>query len=380
MSSSSQWGADIESRAVGKIGLLWRGDRAADPFSNPRAARLKPLIAALQRLNVVAESVVYQDDALESVRDQLLGLDGVLVWVNPIQDGANRSQLDALLREVAANGAWVSAHPDVMLRLGTKEVLYRTRHLGWGTDTDLYRDAADFRARFPRALANDGVRVLKQARGNGGNGVWKVELTQPAPGADEPGRDALVRVRHAMEKENAASEQLRLGDFLDRCEDYFAWSGCLVDQPFQQRLADGLIRCYFVHEEVVGFLHQWPKGLLEPTAEAARQPVPESVSEGPETPAYSLLRRSVEQEWVPQLKEVLGLGGFALPAIWDADFLYGPKTPAGEDTYVLCEINVSAVWPFPEQAVEKLAQAAAARISPRTAGSSHIRTRAADSD
>jgi hypothetical protein len=268
---------------------------------------------------------------------------------------------------VAASGAWVSAHPDVILTLGTKEVLYRTRHLGWGTDTDLYQDAADFRARFPRALANDGVRVLKQARGNGGNGVWKVELAEPAPGPDEPGRDALVSVRHAMEKENAPSEQLRLGDFLDRCEEYFAWSGCLVDQRFQQRLADGLIRCYFVHEEVVGFLHQWPKGLLEPTAAAAGQPAPESISEGPETAAYSLLRRSVEQEWIPQMKEVLDLRGLALPAIWDADFLYGPKTPAGEDTYVLCEINVSAVWPFPEQAVEKLAQAAVARISSRTA-------------
>jgi len=32
-----------------------------------------------------------------------------------------------------------------------------------------------------------------------------------------------------------------------------------------------------------------------------------------------------------------------LPIIWDADFLYGPKTPSGDDSYVLCEINVSAV-------------------------------------
>jgi hypothetical protein len=64
------------------------------------------------------------------------------------------------------------------------------------------------------------------------------------------------------------------------------------------------------------------------------------------------------------MKRVLGLDTFVLPAIWDADFLYGPRTPAGEDTHVLCEINVSAVWPFPQQAVEKLAQAAAARVRP----------------
>jgi hypothetical protein len=122
--------AGVESEAAGRIGLLWRGDRAADPFSSPRPQRLKPLIAALRRLNMAAEPVVYQDDALDSVRDQLLGLDGVLVWVNPIQDGANRSRLDVLLREAAASGVWVSAHPDVIGALGTKEVLYRTRDLG----------------------------------------------------------------------------------------------------------------------------------------------------------------------------------------------------------------------------------------------------------
>lgn len=357
--------AEFDSDTVPRIGLLWRGDPAADPYSTPGAERLTPLMAALRQLNVTVEPVIYHDDALGSVRDQLLSLDGVMVWVNPVQDGVNRSHLDALLREAAAKGVWVSVHPEVILTLGTKEVLYRTRDIGWGTDTGLYRDAADFRARFPRALARDKVRVLKQARGNGGNGVWKVELADPAPGAGEPGLDALVRVRHAMQQEKAQSEQLRLGDFLERCEEYFAWSGCLVDQPFQQRLADGLIRCYFVHDEVVGFRHQWPRGLLEPTTEAARQPAPPSVCEDPETPAYRLLRQSVEQQWIPQMKQILGLDTFALPAIWDADFLYGPKTSAGEDTYVLCEINVSAVWPFPEQAVKKLAHAAAARVASR---------------
>jgi len=321
-----------------------------------------PLITALRRRNIEFEPVLYQDDAVDSVRAQLLALDGVLVWVNPIQDGVDRSHLDALLREAAAKGVWVSAHPDVILTLGTKEVLYRTRGVGWGTDTDLYQSAADFRARFPRVLAKNTVRVLKQARGNGGNGVWKVELAEPASGADEPGPDAVVRVRHAREQEKAQSEQLPLGAFLDRCEEYFAWSGCLVVQPYQQRLADGLIRCYFVHGQVVGFRHQWPRGLLEPTTEAARQPAPATFCEDPGAPAYRVLRQSLER-WMPRMQQVLGLDTFALPAIWDADFLYGPKTPAGDDTYVLCEINVSAVWPFPDQAVEPLIQAALARIA-----------------
>jgi hypothetical protein len=35
--------------------------------------------------------------------------------------------------------------------------------------------------------------------------------------------------------------------------------------------------------------------------------------------------------------------------IWDAGFLYGPHTASGKDTDVLCEINVSSVFPIPEQ-------------------------------
>jgi hypothetical protein len=354
--------ADTGSDAVPRIGLLWRGDRAADPHATTGGERLAPLMSELGRLGAEAVPVLYEDDAAGSVRGQLAGLGGVLVWVNPIQDGVNRSRLDALLREAAGRGVWVSAHPEVILALGTKEVLYRTRGLGWGTDTELYRGTADFRARFPRVLARDRVRVLKQARGNGGNGVWKVELAEPAPGTEDSGPGALVRVRHAMEQEKAPSRELRLGNFLDQCEGYFDWSGSLIDQPYQQRLADGLIRCYFVQDQVAGFRHQWPRGLLEPTTETARQPAPPSFCEDPGTPAYRLLRESVEQ-WVPQMQQILGLDTAALPVIWDADFLYGPKTPAGDDTYVLCEVNVSATWPFPEQAVGQLAQAAVAAVT-----------------
>jgi hypothetical protein len=46
--------------------------------------------------------------------------------------------------------------------------------------------------------------------------------------------------------------------------------------------------------------------------------------------------------------------------------MYGPPTEDGADSYVLCEINVSAVTPFPELAPVKLARAARAKIGLRT--------------
>lgn len=345
------------------MGLMWRGERGPGAAPTRGDALLHPLIDVFAQLGVVARPLVYSDDAIEEVREELLQLDGVLVWVNPIQDGQDRTHLDALLRDAAARGVWVSAHPDTTLRMGTKEVLARTRNLGWGTDTYLYETPADFRDRFPARLAADHVRVLKQHRGNGGQGVWRVELVDTTTGANPPTETlphgSRVRVQHA-DKRDPRVDEMSLGQFMDSCARYFSNSGRIIDQAFQGRLSEGMVRCYLVHDEVVGFCHQWPQGLLPPTTattDTAATSRPH-VMEPPTTPAYQALKTRMEVEWVPQMKGLLDLDVSSMPVIWDADFLYGPKNATGEDTYVLCEINVSAVWPYPEMANHKLAEAA----------------------
>ena len=47
-----------------------------------------------------------------------------MVWVDPIVNGRDRTVLDGLLRDVADRGVFVSAHPDVILKMGTKDVLF----------------------------------------------------------------------------------------------------------------------------------------------------------------------------------------------------------------------------------------------------------------
>src|SRR5215203_3161341 len=241
-----------------RIGVLWRGDRRAEAPA-PRADRgLDGLYAAFDDLGVTVELVPYSADAVEEVRHQLLGLDGVLVWVNPIQDGQDRRLLDRLLRDVSSHGVCVSAHPDTVLRMGTKEVLFRTRDLGWGSDTALYSNIGDCTHNLPERLGRHGRLVVKRARGNGGNGVWKVRLPGGRPGPASP--EVLVRVQDAATKDTS-SDQLTLKTFMRRCEPHLAWSESLIDQVFQARLAEGMVRCYFTHDGVVGFCHQWPKAL-----------------------------------------------------------------------------------------------------------------------
>ena len=73
----------------------------------------------------------------------------------------------------------------------------------------------------------------------------------------------------------------------------------------------------------------------------------------------------MEAEWTPQMMAILGLDAAALPIIWDADFLYGPQTASGEDSYVLCEINVSSCFAIPDQAPTGIARLALNRIRVR---------------
>src|SRR6516162_2573069 len=158
-----------------KIAILWRGDAAARRAATPQNNRFFRIFEELAAVGIHAEPAVYDEEFADEVREQLLAADGVLVWVDPIHQGKTRAALDPFLRDVASRGPWVSAHPDIILKMGVKEVLYQTKHLGWGSDTHLYRSSAEFGAVFPWRLRSSGPRVIKQNRGNGGQGVWKVE-------------------------------------------------------------------------------------------------------------------------------------------------------------------------------------------------------------
>ena len=73
-----------------KLGLLWRGDREARSTVTAQNSRLHRVFEALAMLRVRADPVVYAEEIADEVREQLLALDGVLVWVDPISQGQDR--------------------------------------------------------------------------------------------------------------------------------------------------------------------------------------------------------------------------------------------------------------------------------------------------
>ena len=208
-----------------KIAIVWRGDAVSRAAATPQNNRYHQIISELAAFGIEAEPAVYSEEMHDEVRAQLLKVDGALVWVNPLEGDRSREKLDPMLREVAAAGRFVSAHPDTILKMGTKEILYQTRHLGWGTETLLYRTVEELRDGLLAGVRSGGPRVVKQNRGNAGQGVWKVEwLDQPANAGP------IVRVLEA--RRGSAPETLWLEEFISRCEAYFGWGGCIIDQPF----------------------------------------------------------------------------------------------------------------------------------------------------
>src|SRR5579871_84349 len=157
----SRKGSTLLADKPPRVALLWHGDREARNTANLAENRLRGVAEALRAVGVEAEPAVYNDAFVDEVLAQLLEVDGALVWVNPIEQGCDRTLLDALLRQVADAGVFVSAHPDIIQKMGTKEVLFRTRNMSWGSDIYLYATVQEFREQLTLRLKEGKPRVLK---------------------------------------------------------------------------------------------------------------------------------------------------------------------------------------------------------------------------
>jgi len=343
-----------------RLAIVYPGDSDVRRLATPSNNRFAPLFAAFAERGVEARPAVYNRAQAAGLRDQLLGLDGALVWVNPIDEGHPRDALDAVLREVASAGVFVSTHPDVILKLGTKDVLVDTRDMGWGSDVHRIDTLAQLRAELGARLLDGQSRVLKQWRGHSGIGVWRVQRV-PEPTAF--GAESRVRARHAPR--DSVETEMTFEAFVSLMAPYFDKGGHMVDQAWQPRLTEGMVRCYLVRDTVAGFGLQAVNALYPaPDGDAsAAAPVPsQRLYHPPDVPHLQGLKQRLETDWVPALRRTLGISLDELPLLWDCDFMLGDKPPAAEERYVLCEINVSSVAPFPDSAIEPLVTATVARL------------------
>lgn len=321
-----------------RIALLYPGDAAVRARRDPAESRFAPLFRAFAAAGAAVEPAIYDEAWADELGAALSQVDAVLVWHNPIEHGRPRTRLDALLRELSLRGVFVSTHPDTIDRLGTKDVLLATRALPFGSDCRRHDSPAQLRDDLPSRLAQ-GARVLKPWRGHSGQGVWKVEA-----------RGSGLRVREA--RRGSDSEDCDWDGLLQRLAPAFADGGHVVEQPWAERLPEGMLRAYLVGAQVVGFGHQ-PLVALHPD----QLPGPRLYHPA-EQPEFQDLRRRLDGGWIASLCESVGLDADQLPLLWDADFLHA-------DPWMLCEVNVSSVAPFPDSAIAPLVAATLSRVRAR---------------
>jgi hypothetical protein len=348
------------SKRPSQVAIVYPGDPEVRRLATRENNRFAALFAAFSAHGVHAHPAVYNREQAGALREQLLGLDGALVWVNPIEAGHSRAPLDALLREVAEAGVFVSTHPDVIMKLGTKDVLVDTREMGWGSDVHRLDTLEQMRSELGQRLAAGSARVLKQWRGHSGLGVWRVQVLRSA--AAFVGKSQVL-ARHAQRGSPEIS--MTFDAFVALMAPYFEDGGHMVDQAWQPRLSEGMVRCYVVQDRVAGYGLQAVNALYPaasgPGSGDAPMPGPR-LYHPPNLPHLHGLKARLETQWIPELQRALDIGTDQLPLLWDCDFLHGEPTATGEDRYVLCEINVSSVAPFPDSAIEPLVIAAMGRI------------------
>jgi hypothetical protein len=124
-----------------------------------------------------------------------------------------------------------------------------------------------------------------------------------------------------------------------------------------------MVRAYLVEDRVAGFGHQ-AVNALHPDS-----PMPgPRLYHGPDLAGFQTLRRLLESSWITLLRERVGLARDRLPLLWDCDFMLGGPTAEGAERFVLCEINVSSVSPFPPSAIAPLVQAVMRRAGEAQGG------------
>jgi hypothetical protein len=337
---------------VSKIGSMKKNSIALMIFGEPGSLRnalteekYKRLAVHFSEKGFAVDSVLYHDSISDKLENELLKYDAILVWVNPIEQGGDRKILDTLLMKLSDQGRFVSSHPDTILKIGTKEILYKVRETEFGGDTKLYESFKDFKERFLKS--QKGMRVLKQYRGNGGDGVFKIDATSF--------KNDRIIVTHA--KSGNEEKLMTVDDFFSLFKSYFNNNSMLIDQEWNSNIINGMVRCYLSGSKVTGFGYQEINALYPLKKPGQRFYFSEDCG------LFQDLRNIMQNNWVSQLQKITGVENVRLPVIWDADFFINKiNTENTNEKYSLCEINVSSVSPFPESSIPFIVEEVKNRI------------------
>lgn len=316
--------------------------------------KYKKLAESFIKKGCDVHSICYHNSIADDLSKELTKFDAILVWVNPIEHQGDRKRLDALLKDLSDRGHFVSAHPETILKIGTKEILYKVKDEEFGMNTKLYRSLNDFKEIFLNSTDRNGIRIVKQYRGNGGKGVFKVD-------ASKINQNKII-VTHATQGDEEIT--LDLDDFYRLIESYFTPGSMLIEQEWNPNIINGMVRCYLTGKKVTGFGYQEVNALYPKINSAFKKPS-QRFYFSEDCGLFHDLKHIMETNWVSRLQQITEVEDDGLPVIWDADFFINNINSGNTGSkYSLCEINASSVSPFPESSIPYIIDEVKKRIRP----------------
>jgi hypothetical protein len=276
--------------------------------------------------------VFYKDSTVDELLAHVLSLK-VSFYVSRVDPAKYEDYTEAkyleFLRALLAEGIEGSTEPDVMMKLGTKQVVHQLRDTKIGSsDVEIYRTKEELATGFLKFLQRhpEGC-VLKQNRGAGGKGVFWIKTAT----SDVEGQ-ILCREAHEASLRKFSSWD----EFVDEFTLQFLPDSFLVSMPYYKNVQDGEVRCVMTQTKPICIVHK------HPVADEAGEYFSCTVKSGARieyiydfqaNSEWENLSRTVVSV-LPELQSTLGIKN--LPHLWTMDFL---KNDDGK--YVLGEINCS---------------------------------------
>jgi len=328
----------MEERYLVIIEYAKGSDKGVDGFR----ADTKVIQKAIQRhAQCEGEIVFYTHKKRELLKDYILkqGEGKSLIVVSRINPG-NLKRVDEyfyFLKQLSDAGAEVQTHPDVMINLNFKDILYKLKDSPFcDNTTEFYPNFEAFETHFPHRLIKEKKYVLKVNYGSTGEGVYLVELKEDGSIVSTEAVNNVKYYYHTMEEFLGTFEE-NFDDDIDESElHYFQGKSGFVGCRYLPRISEGEIRVLIINDQPMSVVHKKPKeGEFSATLFSG---------------AHYQYDTPNDPKWKEVVKLTLNafdaikpyLQGKNFPLLWTMDYIMD-YDEAGNDRYILSEINCSCV-------------------------------------
>jgi hypothetical protein len=313
-------------------------DKGVDGFR----ADSKPILKAIQKsLECDGEIVFYTHKKRKGLKKYILEISSKynVTLISRINPG-NLKRVDdyfTFLNDLSFNEISVHTHPDVMINLDFKDILYKLRDKPFcDKDTQFYHEYEDFEELFPKSLLKNKVKVLKVNYGSTGEGVYLVRLQDDGSIIST---EAVNNVKYYYQNmdEFLSKFEEKFDDDIDDDElNYFKGKRGFIGCRYLPRIIEGEIRVLIVNDKPVSVVHKKPQeGEFSATLFSG---------------AKYRYDKPTDSKWADVVKltvEALDdikphLQGKDFPLLWTMDYILDFDENKN-DRYILSEINCSCV-------------------------------------